>query len=121
VENLKQSFAEESGTGLAVYFKIGLHFVIIFYSTRLKAFYHSKWFVLVYFFFFLGLLTTYIFPEGAISLSRPFRYFYIFQPIMYAYFVYYLFRTRQKSGHFFLLIGLIMIFVGIFTLSQYSA
>lgn len=121
INNLVQEFSESKGSGFAVYFKILLNLIIIFYSVRLKKFYNSNRFIIIYFFFFLGVITTYIFPEGAISLSRPFRYFYIFQPIMYAYFLYYLYKKRKSETNFLLFSGLLLIFMGIFILSQSSA
>ena len=121
LETLRESFVESEGSGIATAVKILFNFVIILYSPQLKKYYNSKRFILIYFFFFLGLLTTYIFPSGAISLSRPFRYFYIFQPIMYSYFLYFLYKNRVKSEHFFGFIAVLLLFSMIFILSQLSA
>lgn len=122
MENLIDRVTDGSGgSGIAMYFKIGLHFLIILYSARLKKYFNSKRFIIIYFFFFLGLLTTYIFPEGAISLTRPFRYFYIFQPIMYAYFLFYLYKNKNTETNYILFYGIIVVFLLIFVLSQYMA
>jgi hypothetical protein len=120
LESLSESFTASEGTGLIYLIKIGLHIVIIIYSTKLKNFYKNKWFNIIYFFFFFGLLTTYIFPVGFISLTRPFRYFYIFQTIMYAYFAFYLRRNKTPQNRL-IYVGLIILFVGIFLLSQITA
>lgn len=122
IEGLMGSFKESDGTGLVYLFRIILNVTIILYSTRLKLFYNSKRFNIIYFFFFIGLLTMYVFPVGFISLTRPFRYFYIFPSIMYAFFLYYLFKTkvrdtRRGSVHAIIYYGLIFIFLGVFYLT----
>lgn len=126
IEGLLESYREPEGTGLAHLFIILLNIVIILYSKKIKVFYNSKRFNIIYFFFFIGLITTYMFPVGLISFTRPFVYFYIFQSIMYAYFLYYLYRTKIKSHpygtyHAIMYYGLIIIFLGIFYLSQITS
>lgn len=121
IEMLMDSFSDREGTGLAYLFKLLLNIVIIFYSKKLKLFYNNNHFNLLYFFFVIGIITFYMFPIGAISITRPFRYFYIFQSIMYAYFLNYLSETKLKSTpsgmtHAFLFYGMIFIFLGIFYL-----
>lgn len=119
MEGLMDSFIESQGTGLAYLFKIILNVVVILYSKELKLFYNSKRFNIIYFFFFIGLLTMYMFPVGFISITRPFRYFYIFQSIMYSFLLYYLFKTKLKNTnrgpfHALMYYGLIFIFLGVF-------
>ena len=126
VDGLMDSFREPEGTGLAYLFKILLNLVIIIFSKKIKTFYNSKRFNIIYFFFFLGLITTYMFPVGAIAITRPFRYFYIFQTIMYAYFLYYLYKTKLKntlqgSLNALMYYGLIIVFLGIFYMSQITS
>lgn len=106
-----------SGSGLAYYFRIGVAVLIILNSKKLKDFYHSKRFNILYAVFFIGLITMYMFPVGAIVLTRPFRYFYFFQFIMYAYFCYYLYRSDSVNNKL-ILIGMITAFVLIFYLNQ---
>jgi len=122
IEGLTESFRDSTGTGLVYLFRILLNITVILYSKKLKLFYNSKRFNIIYFFFFIGLFTMYIFPVGYIAITRPFRYFYIFQSIMYAYFLYYLLRTKLKNVqlgtfHALLYYGLIVIFLGVFYLS----
>ncbi len=122
IEGLMNSYKEADGTGLVYLFRILLNVVIILYSKKLKMFYNSKRFNIIYFFFFFGLLTMYVFPVGFISLTRPFRYFYIFPSIMYAFFLYYLFKTKVRDTqrgyvHAIIYYGLIFIFLGVFYLS----
>lgn len=126
MEALMESFIEPQGSGLAYLFKIILNVGIILYSKKLKLFYNNKRFNIIYFFFFIGLVTLYMFPAGFIAITRPFRYFYIFQAIMYAYFLYFLYKTKLKDTpqgmpHALMYYGLIIIFLGIFYLSQITA
>jgi len=121
MEGLMESFSDKQGTGLAYLFKIGVNLCVILYSTKLKEYYNSKWFNIMYFFFFIGLITSYMFPIGAIAFTRPFSYFYIFQPILYAYFGYYLYKKRTDGRKVILFLILILAFSGIFILSQYTA
>ncbi|HHX70564.1 MAG TPA: EpsG family protein [Gallicola sp.] len=121
VESLMQSFSDRQGTGLAYLFIIGVNIIVILFSKKLKQYYNNKWFNMMYFLFFIGLITSYMFPSGAISLKRPFQYFYIFQSIMYAYFGYYLYKNKEDGSKLILLLLLIISFSGIFFLSQYTA
>lgn len=122
LDKLLLSFSDNAGTGVAFLFKLFLNIIIILNSKKLFTFYNNRKFNVVYFFFFLGLLTRYMFPENAISFTRPFQYFYIFQTIMYAYFSYYLFKIRNKKTiNWILFYGIIILFVGIFYLSQFTS
>jgi len=122
MEGLINSFREPQGTGLAHLFQIILNVGIILYSKKLKLFYNNKRFNIIYFFFFIGLVTLYMFPVGTISITRPFRYFYIFQTITYAYFLFFLYKTKLKNTpHILMYYGLIIVFLGIFYLSQITA
>lgn len=126
MDSLMDSYKENDGTGLVYIFRIVLNVVIVLYSSKLKMFYNSKRFNIIYFFFFIGLITSYMFPGGYISFTRPFRYFYIFQSIVYSYFLYYLYKTKLKKlsegkFHALLYYGLVIIFLGIFYLSQITS
>lgn len=122
LERLTQSVVDVSGSGLAFLFRIALNITIVLYSTKLKKFYDSKRFIIIYFFFFLGLITSYMFPAGIVSFTRPFRYFYVFDTIMYAYFAYYLLRVRYREAYSqILLYSILILFLGIFYLSQITA
>jgi len=109
-----------NGTGLAYFFKIALNVVIVCFSKHLKNFYKSKRFRIIYSLFFIGLVTLYMFPVGSIVLTRPFRYFYVFQMIMYAHFGYFLFKAKNVR-YKYILAGLIVAFLGIFYLHQITA
>lgn len=112
---------EVEGTGLAYMFRILVWVIIILYSRKLKSYYNSKKFNIIYFFFFFSLLSFYIFPNGIVVLRRPFSYFPVFQTIMLAYFVYYLFRKNSFRFNRLLAYALIIAFIGVFYLNMLGA
>ena len=112
---------EVEGTGLAYMFRILVWVIIILYSRKLKSYYNSKKFNIIYFFFFFSLLSFYIFPNGIVALRRPFSYFPVFETIMLAYFVYYLFRSNSFRFNRLLAYALIIAFIGIFYLNMLGA
>lgn len=112
---------EVEGTGLAYMFRILVWVIIILYSRKLKSYYNSKKFNIIYFFFFFSLLSFYIFPNGIVVLRRPFSYFSVFQTIMLAYFVYYLFRKNSFRFNRLLAYALIIAFIGVFYLNMLGA
>lgn len=116
----EEASATVEGSGIAYLFRIVLSIVIILYSKNLKDFYSSRWFNIIYFMFFVGLLAQSIFPLGSIVLTRPFRYFYIFKGIMFAYFAYYLIKNHVPAKR---LLGtaLILMFIAIFYLNIITA
>jgi len=107
------------GTGLAVIFKGCIYMLIMAYSKKMKAFYNSKWFVIIYTFFFIGAFFEYLIPDGAINLRRPFRYFVYFLTIMLAYFVNYLFKNRKLNKNYSPIADIVIIgFIGLFFLNR---
>src|SRR5690606_15576660 len=121
IDNMLENVAD-SGSGLAYFFKLLLNITIIIQSKKLKLYFNRRRFNIIYSLFFIGLLFFYIFPIGSISFTRPFRYLYIFQTIMYSYYAYYLYKNYKRQPiYLFLLIIIIMTFIGIFILSQYFA
>ena len=106
--------ALQVGTSLAFYFVILVNIVIIAYSRKMHDYFNSRNFNIVYNIYFIGLLLFYVFPLGYISLTRPFRYFYFFRPIMLAYFALYLFENKKYVREFATLVILLVAFSGIF-------
>jgi hypothetical protein len=122
VNQLLMSFGELKGTGMAYRFIIIVNIIIILYSKKLKNFFNSKRFNIIYFFYFFGLITFYMFPLGAIALTRPFRYFHVFQTIMLAYFTYYLLHSNiNVIKNKILACILIVCYLGIFYLNHILA
>lgn len=102
------------GTSLAFYFVILVNIVIIAYSHKMHEYYNSRKFNVVYNIYFIGILLFYVFPLGFLLMTRPFRYFYFFRPIMLAYFALYLYENRKQMREFATLMVLLVAFAGIF-------
>lgn len=120
-ERLKEEASSTvEGSGIAYLFRVVLSIIIIVYSKKLKRYYNSNWFNIIYFLFFVGLLVQNIFPLGSIVLTRPFRYFFIFKGIMFAYFVYYLLKSNSPNNRIFGT-ALIFTFIAIFYLNIITA
>lgn len=115
---LEETKGELEGTGLAFIAKTIVWIMIVLYSNRIKLFYNSKKINIFYFLFFIGILFEYAIPSGAIVLTRPFRYLYIFKTVMLAYFVYYLLRDKTYGYNKLLAYLIIIVFIGIFYLNQ---
>ena len=120
IEELQESFRLQTGTGLAAIFRIFVNIIIILYSKKMKLFYNSNRFTIIYFFYFFSVITLYIFPAGYISFTRPFRFFYIFQSIMIAYYLFFLYKNKTLQN-ITIYWGLIFVFFGILYLKIYTA
>ena len=59
-------------------------------------------------------------PANAISISRPFKYLFVFQPIMLAYFTYFLAQEKKKWSGIMATV-IIVAFVGIFILNHITS
>lgn len=112
-EKLIDTVTSREGTGIAYLWMLLVNVIVCCYSRKMKRYYHSARFEMIYSLFFLGLLAFYVFPGGAILLTRPFRYFFFFKAVMLAYFAYYLMRTKQKV----LLLVLVLSFIGLYSLN----
>lgn len=112
---------KQNGTGIAIIFRLLINIAIIIYSPKLKQFYKSKRFNIIYFFYFIGIIAIYLFPADLVAITRPFRYFTFFPCIMLAYFLYYLYKTRAKKMNKLLYITIIIIYILLFYLTLYVA
>ena len=110
---------EASGTGLAWLFYTFCYILVVCYSKRLKSFYKGNRFIIIYSLFFVGLFINICLPANSVILSRPFRYLYIFQPIVISYFCYYLQRIgrNERLLSYLILVG----YIGAFYLNQITA
>ena len=98
----------EVNTGIGFIILAIVDIVIILYSNKLKNFFNSKRFVIIYILYFFGTITRIIFARSVI-LERPFRYFSYFELIVASYFIYYLFTHLKSSFNkliFFLIVGI---------------
>lgn len=69
--------------------------LIIRYSNKMRIFYNSRWFNIIYNLFFIGIILAYLAPNNINNIDRLFRYFYIYRPIMLAYFCYFLYKNNN--------------------------
>lgn len=122
VSMLDEANRDVEGSGLAFIFKTMFNFLIILQSKKIKEFYKfNDRFILLYNIFVVGVLFFgYTFPDGVISLSRPFRYFYLFQNIMFAFYAYYLLKNKTLLN-IIQLLGLLLGFIVIFYYQVLSA
>lgn len=105
---------QNAGTSMAFYMVIIINVIIIAYSKKMHSYFNSKRFNVIYNIYFIGVLTFYMFPVGLYALTRPFRYFYFFRPIMLAYFSLYLYENRKRLREFWTLMLVVVSFTGIF-------
>lgn len=110
-----------SGTGMAFIVKLVLDVVIIFKSSKMITFYSSKRFNMMYFLFVIALFFFYCFPASVISLSRPFRFLFIFRTIMLAYFSYFLWKNRSVGNNKLFLQIFIMFYISFFIGAQMTS
>ena len=111
----------KSGGGLFVLIQAVVHSYIIYNSNKMKNFYSNMRFINIYYLYYFGLITTFIFPEGIVSLSRPFRYFGVFQIVMLAYFVYFLIKSDMVKNGKFVAYGLMCLYYFMFFITQLVA
>lgn len=102
------------GSGIFDIWKNLINLSIILCSTKMKMYFNDKKFITIYTLFIIALITKNIFPDNIVVLSRPFRYFYIFIPIMWAYFAYYLktscYNKYNKLLYYIMLSSIILAF-----------
>ena len=99
-------------TGLGVYANILRVIPVILYSTKMKAYYKSSYFEILYSLWFIGVLLSLLFGSSII-LNRIVMYFTHFSPIIYSFFLYYCFRTKKVIDY---LVGciIVLIFIALF-------
>lgn len=86
--------------------------IVVLYSTKLKSFFNTKRFTIMYNLYFAGTIIQ-IFLAEFMILSRPFRYFRYFKLIVVAYLLYYLYNNTKTNNTVVLLI-LIVLYLMIF-------
>lgn len=122
IENLYNQMAvDRGGSGVVLFIRAIIYLIIIFYSKKMKLFFNSRHFNLIYMFFIIGFFTKYAIPVGAITIARPFRYFSFFLTIILAYFIYFLYNEKKlKNGKVFGFC-IILLYLSIFIISQFKA
>jgi hypothetical protein len=106
------SMVSVSDTGIGFLAAIIIDILIILYSSKLKVYFNSKRFVIIYILYFIGTISQIIFA-GTVVLLRPFRYFSFFKMILAAYLLYFLFKESKIYYNRMVLIVLIIIFLSL--------
>ena len=102
----------EKNTGYGIFISVFLTSTIVLYSKKLKGFYNSRFFNIVYSLWFVRILVEQI-TGDSIVLNRPFVYVYNFKLIILSCFLYYCFKTKtvmtQVLGAVFILFHIAML------------
>ena len=85
-----------ANTGFGLYANIIRYLPIVLYSSRMKRFYNSSFFDIMYTFWFIAVISGFIF-ESSIVLMRPFVFFMNLKFIMIGYFIHYCFKTKDAT------------------------
>lgn len=97
-----------AGDGWSVRFLFIVNLIVIYYSDRLKGFYKSRKFIIIYNLGFWGAFFQQLCINN-LALARPFRYFKLFTMMTIAYLLFYLYRKgRIPLNAFFLIIIMIL-------------
>lgn len=102
-------FAEltKAGGGISIICQILIDFVIIMYSSKLKAEFADKRIIIFYNLYFFGTSIQTLFINNLLF-SRPFRCFRIFKLVISAYLLYYLCTHLNSKNLFYLIILLLL-------------
>lgn len=92
-------------TGFGIYIKVLRTIPIILYSGKMKSYYKSSYFEILYSLWFIGVLSSLLFGSSII-LNRIVMYFTHFTPIICSFFLYYCFRTKRNVNY---LVGCVII------------
>ena len=95
-EQALDKFAELTKSGVSLYAFILIDFIIIFYSFKLKKYYQSRKFDIIYNLYFFGTIMQLLFTNNML-LARPFRYFRYFKLLILAYLLYFLWKKGGKN------------------------
>lgn len=109
----------EINTGIGFLLALLIDILIILYSKKLKIFFNSKRFFIIYNLYYIGIITRLVFG-GSMVLLRPFRYFSYFKLIITAYFIYYLFKNAKLSFNQILFFLVLIIYLLLFGATLYN-
>lgn len=88
-----------NNTGLGVYVNIVRIIPVILYSQKMKSYYKSSYFEMLYSLWFIGVMASLLFGSSII-LNRVVMYFTHFTSIIYSFFFYYCFKTKKDINYF---------------------
>lgn len=103
----------ETNTGIGFLLAVIIDVIIILYSDKMKNYFNSKLFVIIYILYFVGIIAE-IVVAGSIVLARPFRYFTYFKLIVAGYLIYYLFKNAKLSFNQLVLFLVVVLYCMLF-------
>ena len=112
-ENILNGLGDKTtaGNGLSVRLLFWVNLIVIFYSDKLKSFYNSRKFTIIYNIGFWGGFFQQLCTNN-LALARPFRYFKLFTMMNIAYLLYYLYKNGkipQNSLSLFIILSLMFL------------
>ena len=100
-----------AGNGLSVRLLFLVNLIVIYYSDKLKLYYNSRKFTIIYNLGFWGAFFQQLCTNN-LALARPFRYFKLFTMMSIAYLLYYLFKNgRLPQNSIFFIITISLLFL----------
>lgn len=112
-ENILNGLGDKTlaGNGWSVRFLFLVNLIVIYYSDKLKSYFKSRRFTIIYNLGFWGAFFQQLCTNN-LALARPFRYFKLFTMMSIAYMLYYLFKNGklpQNSLFFIITISLLFL------------
>lgn len=92
--------AGDAAIGVGYIMTIVLYIIIIVYSKRMKQFYASRTFNIMYDLFYIGVLCEFLF-RGSMMLNRITYYFNGFKTLFIAFILYFLYKNRKQDRMIF--------------------
>lgn len=96
----------KGGEGLSFKILFVINVLIIYYSTHLKQYFASRKFKIYYNLYYWGAVFQLFFINNLL-LARPFRYFRLFNMVMIAYLLFYLYQNKYVGKNLLILISVI--------------
>lgn len=118
-ENVLQSYSEKTKIGFLFYIFIIVNIIIVIYSPKLKSFFSSRSFKIIYNLYFWGCTLELIVATNLV-LARPFRYFRIYKLAMIAYIMYYLIKRHTLLSNSMMIVLVGLMFAGIILVASYA-
>jgi len=97
-------------TGIGFLLATFINVIIVLYSNKLKKFYNSNRFIIIYNLYFVGTLAQLLFVESVIF-ARPFRYFNCFGLVLSSYLLYYLYKKSKTPINIIIFFAFLWIYI----------
>lgn len=108
---------EANGTGLGFITMQVINFIIIFYAEKMKMYYKSSFFTILYNMFLIGIFGYTAFA-GSVVLARPFGYFAIMKLPISAFLLYFLSKSKMRNDKIIYYL-FILLYISIFIATIY--